>query len=72
MKLYQAATGQTSRDKQKDQEQQKPVETNFLNIDDDTHLDVSDFLEDSYYNLEIGNDSETIGEPSNAMAHPNV
>ena len=72
VELYQAATGQTSRDKRKDQEQQKPVETNFINIDDDTHLDVSDFLEDSYYNLEIGNDSETIGEPSNAMSHSNA
>ena len=72
MELYQASTGQIFRNKQKGQEQQNPVETNFLNINDDTHLNVSDFLEDPYFNLEIVGGSETVGEPSNDMAHPNV
>ena len=72
VELYQVSTGQIAKDKQKIQEQQNPVETNFLNINDDTHLDVSDFLDDPYYNLEIVGGSETVGEPSNDMAHPNV
>ena len=72
VELYQASTGHISGNKQKGQEQQNPVKTNFLNINDDTHLGVSDFLEDPYFNLEIVGGSEIVGEPSNDMAHPNV
>ena len=72
VELYQASTGQISRNKQKGQEQQNPIETNFLNINEDTHLDVSDFIEDPYYNLKIVGGSETVGEPFDDMAHPNV
>ena len=72
VELYRASTGQISQKKQKNQEQQKPAETNFMNINDDAHLDVSNFINDPYYNFEIGEGSESMRKLSDTIASPNV
>jgi len=72
VELYQASVGKVSREKRNDQEQQRPTETNFININDDTHLDVSDFLNDPYYNFEIGGSSESKGMLSDTTTSPDV
>ena len=72
VELYQASTHKISQENRKNQEQQKPAETNFLNINDDAHLDVSDFINDPYYNFEIGEGSESMGKLSDTIATPDV
>ena len=72
VELYRASTGHISQEKRGNQEQQKPAETNFININDDAHLDVSDFINDPYFNFEIGEGSESTGKLSDTIATPDV
>ena len=72
VELYRASTGHISQEKRGNQEQQKLAETNFMNINDDAHLDVFDFINDPYYNFEIGEGSESMGKLSGTIASPNV
>ena len=43
-----------------------------MNINDDAHLDVFDFINDPYYNFEIGEGSESMEKLSDTIASPNV